>query len=713
MNSDIKANILLVDDRPENVIALEAILNKLGQNLVKAHSGEEALRCLLQQDFAVILLDVQMPGIDGFETAALIRQRERSRHTPIIFLTAFSTSNSFVAKGYEIGAVDYMLKPFDPGILTSKVAVFVDLFKKTMEVKRQAAQLATMNAELRQSEERFRLVSVCSPLGIFLTDIEGRCTYSNPSCEGICGFKIEEQDGEGWAKFIHSEESDRVLNTWKSCTHQGIEYSDEFRIKRSDGTLRWVRVRTSPMLSEHQQLIGHVGTIEDISDRKQAEANREQLIREQAARQQAEEANRMKDEFLAIVSHELRTPLNSILGWSQLLQEKKFNEVTTVKALQTIERNARAQAQLIEDILDVSKIVQGKLRISIDRVYLIQLIESVIDSLDPQAEAKAIQIETELDPSAQIVNGDPERIRQIIWNLLSNAIKFTDCEGQVKIKLSLVMGDGVPRQSQGTRVNQNDPPMTNYQLPITTQNQSEISNLKSAISYAQIQVIDTGVGIAPDFLPHVFDYFRQADSTTTRCHGGLGLGLAIVHHLVQLHNGQISAHSEGEGKGATFTVNLPLAVEPLETEFPTENNGNGYAHFPSLERVQVLVVEDNTDTRDFIAMVLEQFGAQVTAASCAREAIAYLQSYSPHVLVSDIGMPEEDGYSLIRQVRDLEQQRGEKIPALALTAYATEQDQKQALAAGFQMHLAKPIDPAELVTVVAELAGITKTINAI
>ncbi len=689
MNSDIKANILIVDDRPENVIALEAILNKLGQNLVKAHSGEEALRCLLQQDFAVILLDVQMPGIDGFETATLIRQRERSRHTPIIFLTAFSTSNTFVAKGYELGAVDYMLKPFDPTILTSKVAVFVDLFKKTMEVKRQAAQLAAMNAELRQSEERFRLVSVCSPLGIFLTDIEGRCTYSNPSCEAICGFKIEEQDEEGWAKFIHSEESDRVLNAWSSCTHQGKEYSDEFRIKRSDGKERWVRVRTSPMLSEEKQLLGHVGTIEDISDRKQAEANREQLIREQAARQQAEEANRMKDEFLAIVSHELRTPLNSILGWSQLLQEKKFNEETTVKALQTIERNARAQAQLIEDILDVSKIVQGKLRISLDRVYLIPLIDSVIESLRPQAEAKAIQIQTEFEPSAQIVTGDFDRIRQIIWNLLSNAIKFTDLEGQVKVKLSLVTGKENERS-----------PITNYQLPITTQ-------------YAQIQIIDTGVGISPDFLPHVFDYFRQADSTTTRCHGGLGLGLAIVHHLVELHNGQIYAHSEGEGKGATFTVNLPLAVEALDPEPWAENNGNGYAHFPSLDCVQVLVVEDNTDARDFIVMVLEQFGAKVTAAACVKEAIKCLQSYSPHVLVSDIGMPDEDGYSFIRQVRDLEQQRGENIPAVALTAYAGEQDQKQALAAGFQMHLAKPIDPAELVTAVAELAGITKTINAI
>ena len=692
MTTDIKANILLVDDRPENLIALEAILNNLGQNLVKANSGEEALRRILQQDFAVILLDVQMPGIDGFETATLIRQRARSRHTPIIFLTAFSTSNNFVAKGYELGAVDYILKPFDPTILTSKVTVFVDLFKKTMEVQRQAAQLAAMNAELKQSEERFRLVSVCSPMGIFLTDTTGKCTYSNPSCEEICGVKIEEQGEDNWGKFIHKEDSDRVLKNWSACTNGGKEYADEFRISRLDGKERWVRVSTRPMLSEQNILLGHVGTIEDISDRKQAEANREQLIREQAARQQAEVANRMKDEFLAIVSHELRTPLNSILGWSQLLQDKKFDESTTTKALQTIERNARSQAQLIEDILDVSKIMQGKLRLSIDRVYIMPLIESVLETVSPQVEAKAIKIKTEFEPAAQVVCGDLERIRQIIWNLLTNAIKFTPYEGEITVKLSMVIGDGM-----GVMGNESDPPITLDQLPIT--------------QYAKIQVIDSGIGISPEFLPHVFDRFRQADSTTTRSHGGLGLGLAIVHHLVDLHGGQIYAYSEGEGKGATFTVNIPLAAKPLEEA--VDNNGNETAYFPSLDRVQVLVVEDNDDTRDFIAMVLEQFGADVTATASVNDAIKCLQWWTPDVLVSDIGMPEQDGYSLIRQVRDLEQRKGGKIAAIALTAYAAETDRMQTHEAGFQMHLAKPIDPAELVAVVAELAGIPKTTNVI
>lgn len=355
MQSAPKVNILLVDDHPENLIALEAILDRLGQNLVKANSGEEALRCLLQQDFAAILLDVQMPGMDGFETATLIRQRERSRNTPIIFLTAFSANDTLVFKGYALGAVDYLLKPIDPVILTSKVSVFVDLFKKTMEVQQQAAQLAAINAELRQSEQRFRSLSACSPIGIFLTDTTGRCTYTNPICEEICRFKIEEDWEEGWARIIHPEERDRVLADWFSCIRQEQTYSEEFRIYTPDRAVCWVHVRTSPLL-EQKQLLGYVGTVEDITQRKQGEAVRDQMIREQAARAEAETANRMKDEFLAIISHELRTPLNSILGWSQLLLTRKFDAAATTRALETIQRNAKSQTQLIEDILDLSLI---------------------------------------------------------------------------------------------------------------------------------------------------------------------------------------------------------------------------------------------------------------------------------------------------------------------------------------------------------------------
>ncbi len=687
MQSTPKANILLVDDHPENLIALEAILDRLGQNLVKAHSGKEALRCLLHQDFAVILLDVQMPEIDGFETATLIRQRERSRSTPIIFLTAFSTSDNLVFKGYALGAVDYLLKPIDPVILASKVTVFVDLFKKTMEVQQQAAQLAAINAQLSQSEQRFRSLSTCSPVGIFLTDTAGQCTYSNPNCQAICGFKIEESWYDGWTRIIHHEDRDRILSDWSDCIYQGQTYSAEFRIATPSLAVHWVHVRTSPLLSDQRQLLGHVGTIEDINERKQAESVFEQIIREQAARAEAEAANRMKDEFLAIISHELRTPLNSILGWSQLLLNRKFDETTTTRALETIARNAKSQAQLIEDILDVSKIVRGKLRLTMQPVNLVDLIETVLDTLRPLADIKAIQLEATLDPSVQRVSGDSERLKQIIWNLLSNAIKFTPEGGRVEVRLSAVKDNeefGIGKSEFKVKKLTNDD-----QLPTN--------------EYAQITVIDTGIGITPDFLPYVFDRFRQADSSATRSSGGLGLGLTIVRHLVELHNGKISAESVGEGKGATFTVQLPLLADAKQ-----ETRGNGdESPDPSvhltLDGVQVLVVEDNTDTRDFIKIVLEQSGAEVTAVESVGEAMKCLDVSSPDVLISDIAMPGEDGYQLIRMLRDLEQQRGGKIPAIALSAYARLEDQMQALTAGFQMHVPKPVTPTVLVAAVAQL----------
>ncbi|MGA9382652.1 MAG: response regulator, partial [Phormidium sp.] len=424
MQCEPKVNVLLVDDHPENLIALEAVLDGLGQNLVKAGSGEEALRCLLNQDFAVILLDVQMPGMDGFETATLIRQRERSRNTPIIFLTAFSTNENLMFKGYSLGAVDYLLKPIDPVILNSKVSVFVDLFKKNLEVQHQAAQLAAMNAELKQSEERFRTLSACSPVGIFLTDTSGKCTYSNPRFQSICGFITAENWQEEFAKLTLPEDRHTLLLEWPNYIRQGQPNSGEFRIYQSDKSLRWVHIRTAPMLSDNGTLLGHVGTIEDITERKQAEAVREQFIREHAARQQAEEANRMKDEFLAILSHELRTPLNSILGWSRLLVTKNFDEITRIKALETIERNARSQARLVNDILDVSQIIQGNLRLSIQPVNLQNLIEVTVETARLQAEEKSIEIKTDLHPTGLQVSGDPERLRQVVANLLSNAIKF-------------------------------------------------------------------------------------------------------------------------------------------------------------------------------------------------------------------------------------------------------------------------------------------------
>ncbi|MEH2307589.1 hybrid sensor histidine kinase/response regulator [Nostoc sp.] len=671
MQMEPKVNILLVDDKLENLLALEAILEKLGENLVRATSGEEALRCLLHQDFAVILLDVQMPGMDGFETATLIRNRGRSRHTPIIFLTAFSTSDQMLFKGYALGAVDYLLKPLDPNILTSKVTVFVELFKKTEAVKQQAAQLVAMNAELRQSEERLRSLSTCSPVGIFEIDTEGGCRYTNPRYQIICGLKAVESLEKSWLESVHPEDRERAVASWSAYIYEGRDYSEEFRFQTAQGIIRWVQVRSSPMLSGQGELLGYVGTLEDITERKQAEEVRAQVIREQTARQEAEAANRMKDEFLAVLSHELRTPLTSMLGWSKILRSKKLDDKATSRALEAIERNAISQMQLIEDILDVSRIIRGQLRLNVSAVNLISVMEAALEAVRPLAEPKEIQLNTVLDTSVGSVYGDPARLQQIVWNLLTNAIKFTPKGGRVEVNLSIVCGE----------------------------------EQQTAQKYAQIQVIDTGIGISSEFLPKVFERFRQADSTTTRSHNGLGLGLAIVRHLVELHKGTIFAQSPGSGQGATFTVRLPLLQDNRGNRENREATGEISSSVAStpLAGLKVLVVDDEADTRNLLSFMFEEYGAIATAVASVDEALAVLEQAKADILISDIGMSEQDGYTLIRKLRSLEPEKGGCMPAIALTAYTREEDRLEALSAGFQQYLSKPIDPNKLIAMVASV----------
>ncbi|MDZ7953715.1 response regulator [Nostoc sp. DedQUE09] len=702
MQMESKVNILLVDDKLENLLALEAILEKLGENLVRATSGEEALRCLLHQDFAVILLDVQMPGMDGFETATLIRNRGRSRHTPIIFLTAFSTSDQMLFKGYALGAVDYLLKPLDPNILTSKVTVFVELFKKTEAIKQQTAQLVAVNTELRQSEERFRSLSTCSPVGIFETDTEGDCKYTNPRYQIICGLKAAESLEKRWLESVHPEDRERAIASWSAYICEGREYSEEFRFQAAHGNIRWVQVRSSPMLSSQGDLLGYVGTLEDITERKQAEEVRAQVIREQTARQEAEAANRMKDEFLAVLSHELRTPLTSMLGWSKILRAKKLDEKATSRALEAIERNAISQMQLIEDILDVSRIIRGQLRLNVSAVNLLTVMEAALDAVRPLAEPKDIQLNTVLDTSIGSVYGDPARLQQIVWNLLTNAIKFTPKGGRVEVRLSKHVGFSisdfsVSAQSNGFGLGVDGKNLASSNIDESSNLQSQIQNLKS--QYAQIEVIDTGVGISSEFLPKVFERFRQADSTTTRSHNGLGLGLAIVRHLVELHKGTIFAQSSGTGQGATFTVRLPLLQDNRGNREATGKNSSPIASTP-LAGLRVLVVDDEADTRNFLSFMFEEYGAFATAVASVDEVLAVLEQAKPDILISDIGMSGQDGYTLIRKLRSLEPEKGGRIPAIALTAYTREEDRLEALSAGFQQHLSKPIDPNKLISAV-------------
>ncbi|MEH2156954.1 hybrid sensor histidine kinase/response regulator [Nostoc sp.] len=712
MQMEPKVNILLVDDKLENLLALEAILEKLGENLVRATSGEEALRCLLHQDFAVILLDVQMPGMDGFETATLIRNRGRSRHTPIIFLTAFSTSDQMLFKGYALGAVDYLLKPLDPNILTSKVIVFVELFRKTEAVKQQTAQLVAVNTELRQSEERFRSLSTCSPVGIFETDTEGDCKYTNPRYQAICGLKAAESLEKKWLESVHPEDKERAIASWSAYICEGREYSEEFRFQAAHSNIRWVQVRSSPMLSSQGDLLGYVGTLEDITERKQAEEVRAQVIREQTARQEAEAANRMKDEFLAVLSHELRTPLTSMLGWSKILRAKKLDEKATSRALEAIERNAISQMQLIEDILDVSRIIRGQLRLNVSAVNLLSVMEAALEAVRPLAEPKDIKLNTFLDTSIGSVYGDPARLQQIVWNLLTNAIKFTPKGGRVEVRLSTYFGFSISDFGLGADGENLD-----------SSNTDESNNLKSVLEssdgleptfilskksqntksqYAQIQVIDTGIGISAEFLPKVFERFRQADSTTTRSHNGLGLGLAIVRHLVELHKGTIFAQSSGSGQGATFTVRLPLLQDNRGNREATGKSSSPIASTP-LAGLRVLVVDDEADTRNFLSFMFEEYGAFATAVGSVDEALVVLEQAKPDIVISDIGMSEQDGYTLIRKLRSLEPEKGGRIPAIALTAYTREEDRLKALSAGFQEHLSKPIDPNKLIAAVANI----------
>ncbi|HYR42621.1 MAG TPA: ATP-binding protein [Terriglobia bacterium] len=693
--SEEKVSILLVDDHIENLVALEALLSALGQNLVRAQSGIDALRFLLNQEFAVIILDVDMPVIDGFETAALIREREKSRHTPIIFLTAINKTEQHVFKGYSLGAVDYLTKPFVPEVLLSKVSAFVELHKQTDLVKRQTGLLQQMVAELAGSNDEIRKLNVAlqserdfvstvldtADSIIVVLDAEQKIIRASRAFERILGYSQDEIRERPLASFFVS------AGPWTDLPHAENYWAAK------DGTSRLIAWSKTALSPDHVILTGN-----DITERRRTEEQREQFIRAEAARGEAEaaekraaflaeastllsssldyertlitisrlaiptfadwcfvylrlqdeeissaliahadpqkeylaqqieirpedlssttlpvvrvfqsgtpelfadisdeelretvndsqkyealkelglrsavvvpiqgrhsimgvigfaspkparytstelifaqdmarrislalenarlyreaqEASRAKDEFLATLSHELRTPLNAILGWTQILRAKRLDEITTARAFEAIERNAKAQAELIEDMLDVSRIITGRLRLDMQPVRLSSAVEAALDSVRPTAEAKGVRLECDIAPDTEssVISGDLHRLQQIVWNLLSNAVKFTPAAGLVRLKLEFTEDE------------------------------------------AKLIITDTGKGISPQFLPYVFDRFRQAETMTNRTAGGLGLGLSIARHLVELHGGVIEASSEGEGRGATFTVTFPL-----------------------------------------------------------------------------------------------------------------------------------------------------------
>ena len=513
----------------------------------------------------------------------------------------------------------------------------------------------------RATKERLHLLlENVKDYAIFFLDNGGQIIRWGLGAQRILGYEEAEILGQPSSIIFTPEDLQQGADKQEliKATEEGRAEDERWHV-RKDGCRFWASGFVTPLRDDTGKLRGFAKIMRDCTQQKQAEDERNQLLeREQQARAEAESANRIKDEFLAVLSHELRSPLNPILGWSKLLRSRKFDEKTTDRALETIERNAKLQIQLIEDLLDVSRILQGKLSLNISAVDLVTTIEAAIETVRLAAQAKGIQIQTVFDPAVGQVAGDSNRLQQVVWNLLTNAVKFTPQNGQVEVRLQRIDAQ------------------------------------------AQIQVIDKGKGIIPEFLPHVFDYFRQADSTTTRVFGGLGLGLAIVRHLVQLHGGTVSVYSAGEGQGATFTVSLPL----LEVR-PQGNQEGQPISANDLSNLKILVVDDDLDSREFVVFVLEEHGAQVKAVASAAEAIDACALEKPDLLLSDIGMPEVNGYMLIRQIRAMTPEQGGQIQAIALTAYASNADCEKALSAGFQKHLSKPVEPTQLIATVATLMG--------
>jgi PAS domain S-box-containing protein len=536
-------------------------------------------------------------------------------------------------------------------------------------------------ATLAANEARYRCLAELIPQLVWTANGEGLLLDVNQRWADYTGLTLEQVTAVGWQAVVHPEDMPVLAQEWSEAVRHGTTYQAEGRMRRADGVFRWHLHQAIPQRNEQGDIVKWFGTATDIEMQKQFEAERDRLLREeQAAREAAERANRIKDEFLAILSHELRSPLNPILGWTKLLQTRKFDAIKTSEALATIERNARLQTQLIDDLLDVAKILRGKLSMEMAPVDLVFVIEGAIDTVRSTAIAKNIALQTVL-PSIGQVFGDAARLQQIVWNLLSNAVKFTPAGGRVEVRLERVEGGQwrVDRQA--------DPPSPIHPFLSPT--------------YTQITVRDTGKGIKPEFLPHIFESFRQEDTSTTRKFGGLGLGLAIVRHLVEAHGGMIWADSPGEEEGSTFTVRLPL----LQVENAQRQSEKLPQQEPDLTGVRILTVDDEPDARELLTILLSQYGAEVFAVASTAEVLANLDSFQPNVLVCDIGMPDMDGYFLIQQVRNLPPERGGGVPAIALTAYARGEDSQKALDSGYQMHVTKPLDADQLVRTVLALVS--------
>ncbi|HJW51889.1 MAG TPA: PAS domain S-box protein [Burkholderiaceae bacterium] len=682
--------------RPEN--AVESRMSPTAERLPAGRTlqqSEDRFKLLVEgvKDYAIFMLDANgfvaswnrgAESIKGYSPDEIIGKHFSLFYPPETLASGLPAHELEVAK--EVGSFeDEGWRVRKDGSLFWANVVITALHDPRgnllgfSKVTRDLTQRRAHEEALRQSEERFRLlVEGVKDYAIFMLDANGFVISWNSGAERINGYSADEIIGKHFSLFYPAEarESGWPEHELQTAAERGSFIDEGWRL-RKDGTRIWAHVTITALRDDEGRLLSYAKLTRDLTDRKKAEAlevsgqERDEILEaERSARMAAQRATRIKDEFLATLSHELRTPLNAIVGWTQILRRagSSVKPADLARGLDVIDRNARAQVQLIDDLLDLSRVITGKVRLDLQQVSIVEVVQRTMHSVEPAAAAKGIRLKTILDPAPATISADSSRLQQILWNLLSNAIKFTPKGGQVQVLLQ--------------RVN----------------------------SHIELSVSDTGIGISPEFLPHVFERFTQRDSSASRSFGGLGLGLAICKQLVELHGGTIRASSQGPGLGATFLVELPLALlhvgrQDSERLHPTQSIPDSEVlALPKLAGVHIFIVDDEPDARDLLQRVFEEQSAKVTIFTNANDALNALKVAKPHVIVCDIGMPGMDGYQFMRAMRAGEA-KAQRIPALALTAFARAEDRKRSLLAGYQAHLAKPFDVAELMLVVADLVG--------
>jgi PAS domain S-box-containing protein len=641
--------VLVVDDNPATRYSTGRVIRAAGFRTAEAGTGGEALQMVEAGKVSAVVLDVHLPDFDGFEVCRIIRSRPASALLPVVHLSAAYIRDEDRVTGLNAGADGYLVHPAEPAVLVATLQALI--------------RARTAEDEFRRSEQRFRAIYDQAQSGIALLDDQGRFADANPAMLRLLGRASEALAGRPLVDLVPAEWRAFVERELAAAAGPRPAWRGEFPLTGAEGQLvhlEWsISSRTEPGM--------RIAIAIDVSERYELEQRRREVLeREQAARQVAERHSRTKDDFIAVLSHELRTPLNAIIGWVHILKRRSPTPEAS-KGLDAIERNVKTQARIISDILDVSRINSGKLRLDREWADPAELVLGSLDALSASIEEKKIAVETDVEAAHQPAWIDPARFQQIFWNLVTNAVKFSADGGRLVVRL----------QRSDERL--------------------------------ALEVQDFGAGIKPDFLPHLFDRFTQSDAPGNRRHGGLGLGLSIVKHLVDLHGGQVRAMSAGEGHGTTIRVTLPALasgettapVEGPETEGPEPQD----AQLQALHGLDVLVVEDDPEATEMMSVVLEDRGARVRLAADFDSAMRGLRQSWPDVVVSDIGLPGRDGYELVRELRALERTRGNgHLPVIALTAFARAQDRQKTLAAGFDLHLSKPLKPHLLLEAIADCA---------